>query len=120
MTEVVHRPWREVVNDLVQTHHEHGSAISMVHPVPEAAIESHMVVNTCGDCLALDGDLKPKPVRQWLWTHRKARAFHRPGALIWSHSWGDGTLVGYGSLASQEAAERLQAMRRWAGIQPLS
>lgn len=101
------RPWREVVNDLVDTHVRHGSAISMVHAVPEEAIDTFVVVNTCRDPLEVTGPLKAKPVRRWLWNHRKARAFHRVGGLIWSAKWGDSIRVGYGTLASREAAQRL-------------
>lgn len=102
-----HRPWRDVVNDLVEAHSHHGSAISMVHPVPEEAIEAFVVVNTCPDPLELEVPLKAKPVRRWLWNHRKARAFHRVGGLLWSASWGGRIRVGYGTLASKEAADRL-------------
>lgn len=112
MIKVLNRPWKEIVHDLVSSFEEHDSALSMVHPIPESIIDNFVVVNTCNNLLALEGDIDEKAIRQWLWAQRKARAFKRPGALIWAMRWNGKVLVGYGSLTTPEAADRMEGLVR--------
>lgn len=104
------RPWGDVARDLAASHAEHGDAVSFLHPVPEDAMPDMVIVNTCRDLLVLDLPLRARPVRRWLWSHARARAFHRIGGLVWSTTWGDKARVGYGTLVPSAVAQRLDRM----------
>jgi len=104
------RSWGDVARDLASTHAEHGDAVSFLHPVPEDSMPDMVIVNTCRDLLVVDMPISARRVRRWLWSHGRARAFHRLGGLVWSNTWGDKARVGYGSLVPSEVARRLDRM----------
>lgn len=105
------RSWKDVVRDLVETHAEHGDALVPVGIVSEGEVHGSWVVNTCADVLESEGPPTGKSVRRWLWEHREARAFRRPGGLLWSCTRDGRSVVGYGSFVPEEMAARYERMR---------
>lgn len=103
----MNRPWKEIVKDLVREAQSHGDAISMVHPVSIEHAQTLVPVNTCRSPLRLER-MESKPIRRWLWRHRKSRALNRPGGFLWASPppEGPGVLVGFGSLSTRQAAQR--------------